>query len=319
MSEAIFNKYMTINNEFYKLYRAKYNQKLNYNVLAYAVFEVSAIKGVYPDEKLFDDIKSVELFDESDPIFSSLASSLVTKTNVDDIRIELRDITKDIVNIFYNACRAKIRRIDYKYNIDREGNIELVFGFSKFNVSKRIVSKLRKLYNGKNFSKDLKDLILRYAPLIQGSAVNCQAAFVDLFSANKITFELFASPFNVDIKHNYFALYREDELFGSLGNFFASQIKLDENEIYQCNPVFSDKLLYLTAKRIMEIEDNKYKILIVMPDWLDSYGIELLMNKYPSMRVENDYCSYIPGDDFKYEEQTSINIGSATRLFAINM
>ena len=322
MSEHIFNKYVSVNNEFYRLYKNKYNRKLNYNVLAYAVFELSAIKGVYPDDRLFDDMRDVDMFGVSNPIFSSVASDLVQEINIEDMMKELRMRTDEILNLFYQACKAKTRRIDYKYNVDSKGNIELSYGFSKFNVNSRIVEKLRRMHTGKNFAHDLKRLIMRYAPLVQGSAVNCQASFIEDFD---ITFEMFASPFNVNEQHKYFALYAEDKVFGSLGNFFvpdnsySTTLNLNVDEVYQCNPVFSDKLLHLTAERIMELGDRNYKILVVMPHWIDSAGVEMLKIKYPYKIVENDLCLYVPGDVFKHEEDKLINIGSATILFGVNM
>lgn len=89
--------------------------------------------------------------------------------------------------------------------------------------------------------------------------------------------ELFASPMNVYLSH-YYSLFWIDKMFGSLGNFFSSQLM--NMGSYEVNPPFIEKLFVDSSDKIITNlqQNNNLLYVYIMPNWLDSLGYQRLKN-----------------------------------------
>jgi len=111
-------------------------------------------------------------------------------------------------------------------------------------------------------SKEITKCVLRYATLgMGGQQWASNRDFMDIVRRSGITTEAFASPFNNYFKQ-YYSIFKEDAIFGSLGSFFDSQ---SEQPIY-ANPPFTPFILEKLASKIC----NFKKAILVTPTWTDA-------------------------------------------------
>lgn len=129
--------------------------------------------------------------------------------------------------------------------------------------------------------------------------------------------EAFASPFNSQLKYyqdaRYFSLFEVDRRLGSSGNFFHTSL-LDYEGQWVINPPYLERIILQTAHQIlsafealdkmnkreekdkmenkMDKEEDREKLVptriltvfMVLPNWFDTEGIELLVQS-PYLRI----------------------------------
>jgi hypothetical protein len=105
----------------------------------------------------------------------------------------------------------------------------------------------------------------------------------------KVKAELFASPIN-SYYNNYFSLFKEDVIFGSLGNFFNIYPDFFLEGTYQVNPPFINRVFIETYNRLLFYLERSQKLnkgllfILFMPNWLDSKA-------YRMVKSSHYYCS----------------------------
>jgi len=130
-------------------------------------------------------------------------------------------------------------------------------GSTKLRLNRTRYDKLRRLFIGElsdeqAFHRALFCLLLRYKALLGGGT---QAAiggevFAALQESFDVRFECFASPLNC-WHHNFCSAFPDtDEVFGSIGSFFALA---PNSGSYELNPPFIDTLIQAMVVRIQEL------------------------------------------------------------------
>jgi hypothetical protein len=143
------------------------------------------------------------------------------------------------------------------------------------------------------FNKNrVAELLLRYNALIgrgQQWAVPLKQ-YQHLKLKYHINYEGFASPLNYACENKYCSLYKEDRLFGSIGNFFDICLyDADAERNWMINPPFIEVILDKTANKILKevtyAEENKIqlRIICIFPTWEDMQAYDRLNNS-PRLR-----------------------------------
>jgi len=212
-------------------------------------------------------------------------------------------------------------------------NYELRFkigtGMIKVNVSRRNLGQLQKgLEKGDWKETHIAIMVLRYLTHFMGSQQwgIPLPVFMDLYHQFGARYEAFASPLNsrfLGMKDAKFgSLFRDtDEIFGSIGNFFETDIlnlakentsastSTSGDTVWVINPPYIETLLELSVIKMDESLSNWIKInrnskekgdltfFGVMPEWSDSKAFQMV-EKSPHLK----YMEILHPDDHYYTD-----------------
>ena len=147
---------------------------------------------------------------------------------------------------------------------------------------------LRHLGDEKSFSKDLEDLVLRYAPLSKGLQASIPPTLMASLEKDfEISTEGFASPLNSQL-NRYCSVFPEDTVFGSLGSFFNQKKFCGSIEI---NPPFVASIIlqafdFMTNQLKLD-SDEPLQFIVIVPIWnLEECYLKLCNSAFLSRKID---------------------------------
>ena len=178
---------------------------------------------------------------------------------------------------------------------------------------------------------DLKSMINNYY-LLDGQSLQWAIPEKTIMYIHKMfncNTELFASPLNVRLS-NYYSLFKRDELFGSLGNFFNSPDSQFMKGSFEVNPPFIDIIFTRVVNRIIHLLElafnNKSQLLFIfiIPSWFSCDAYKNLNSTHFTLmhlnfqKYNHSYYQYSSKQTFKAPFDTNLFILSSYYIFLDN-
>lgn len=212
--------------------------------------------------------------------------------------IALNEITKVL-----DAEPVTVQQIGFKR---RKEGFTITFNNLSITGPKIIIDKLKRLHTGKkeDFKVDATDCLIRYW-IINGWSSNYQLALEP--NDRKIyQLEIFASPFNVTA-NNWYSLYPDvDKVFGCSGKWIPG-VNLPKYPAIEANCPFIECIQDAFLKDVTkQMKNHSGSILIVIADWKDSKGYELLTTSPYLVNGMRKRMNYYAPDDKKIPMTKSV-------------
>ena len=269
------------------------------------------------------------LFDSKTPFEKSTVIDYFNKdcitTYTELTKKAIIEILPHLTNLYienFNKINIKLKEKNDKYDVDYKIIDEKFFEIDgKLKIPIHIFKHLVKLYNTKNLynytSTDILDekvveyiyiVFLRYRTFSNG---NNQASILPSFKKIlkeklNIKVELFGSPLNTSTAIFGSFFYDIDKYFGSIGNYFSTDIK---KGYYEINPVFDkcliDNIIIKSTNELIKAQKNKLPLLLCfilplsysssvkLPERFIIKNIVVKKEDFPYIRYNRDFTKTI--------------------------